>query len=158
MNCRSNDPPASTLLVIGYGNTLRGDDGCGWRVAEEVERWELPHVRVMTVHQLTPELAADIAAADTAIFVDARVGATNGRAELEHLTANPAAGVPAFGHAYSPCALLALAAALYGSAPRSSLITVPGVSFDFGEELSPTCQRGVGDALGLVRGIILTRE
>ncbi|MCZ7667262.1 MAG: hypothetical protein M5U34_08655 [Chloroflexi bacterium] len=26
------------VLVIGYGNPLREDDGVGWRVVEEIER------------------------------------------------------------------------------------------------------------------------
>jgi len=32
-------------LIIGYGNTLRGDDGAGPRVAEAVAGWGLPNVR-----------------------------------------------------------------------------------------------------------------
>ncbi len=34
-----------SVLVIGYGNTLRSDDGVGQRVATLVEEWELPYIR-----------------------------------------------------------------------------------------------------------------
>jgi hydrogenase maturation protease len=27
------------ILVIGYGNTLRGDDGVGYQIAETVADW-----------------------------------------------------------------------------------------------------------------------
>ena len=59
------------FLVIGYGNTLRSDDGAGQRVAEKIGQWELPGVGALAVHQLTPELAENIAQADAVIFVDA---------------------------------------------------------------------------------------
>jgi Ni,Fe-hydrogenase maturation factor len=59
------------ILIIGYGNTLRGDDGAGQRVAEMVSEWGLDEVRSLSVHQLTPELAEPISTAKLAIFVDA---------------------------------------------------------------------------------------
>lgn len=58
-------------LVIGFGNTLRGDDGVGPLVAEQVDTWNLRNVRSLSVHQLTPELAADIAQVETVFFIDA---------------------------------------------------------------------------------------
>ena len=45
------------LLVIGYCNTLRSDDGVGPRVAEAVEALDLPGVRAIVRGLLTPELA-----------------------------------------------------------------------------------------------------
>ena len=61
-----------TVLIIGYGNPLRGDDGVGWRVAEAVAA-ALPDgaAEVLTVHQLTPELAELMSRADRVIFIDA---------------------------------------------------------------------------------------
>jgi Ni,Fe-hydrogenase maturation factor len=32
------------VQIIGYGNELRGDDAAGQLVAEQIERWHLPHV------------------------------------------------------------------------------------------------------------------
>jgi hydrogenase maturation protease len=61
-------------LVIGYGNSLRGDDGVGPLVAEQVAEWNLPDVRSLSVHQLTPELASEMALAKTVIFIDAYFG------------------------------------------------------------------------------------
>src|SRR5947208_15429626 len=64
-------PVSVSILVVGYGNELRGDDAAGPRIAREVAAWGLPQVRTLAAHQLTPELAAELAHADAAIFVDA---------------------------------------------------------------------------------------
>ena len=39
------DLRATSILVIGHGNTLRRDDAVGCLIAEEVERWQCPGVR-----------------------------------------------------------------------------------------------------------------
>jgi Ni,Fe-hydrogenase maturation factor len=57
-------------LVIGIGNPLRGDDGVGWWLAERAETLK-PTPRVLRVQQLTPELAAELAAARRVLFIDA---------------------------------------------------------------------------------------
>jgi hydrogenase maturation protease len=62
-------------LVIGHGNELRGDDGAGPSVARAVASWHLPGVRTLAVHQLTPELAEDLAQTKRVVFVDAAVHA-----------------------------------------------------------------------------------
>jgi hypothetical protein len=56
-------------LVIGYGNSLRGDDSIGIKVAQMVADWHLPKVRSLSSHQLTPELAAELAQVDLTIFI-----------------------------------------------------------------------------------------
>ena len=60
------------LLVIGVGNTLRGDDGAGIRVVEQIRRSpDAPEC--LTVHQLTPELADTIRLHARVCFVDASI-------------------------------------------------------------------------------------
>ncbi|MGF1587982.1 MAG: hydrogenase maturation protease [Pleurocapsa sp.] len=71
-------------LVIGYGNTLRSDDGAGQSAANQIAAWGLPNVRSLAVHQLTPELAEDIANADTVIFVDAVISAKQNYAKISN--------------------------------------------------------------------------
>ena len=64
------------LLVIGYGNDLRSDDGAGRAVAEMVSDLDLPGVEVRTMSQLTPELSLAITGRAKVVFVDADVDAT----------------------------------------------------------------------------------
>ena len=58
-------------LIIGYGNTLRQDDGVGRYLAEQIAEEQWPECQVLSVHQLTPELAASIAEVEQVIFIDA---------------------------------------------------------------------------------------
>ena len=67
--------PSTRLLVIGYGNTLRGDDGVGPRAAEAIATLALPGVRALVCPLLTPELAEAVSQAGVVIFVDAAVDA-----------------------------------------------------------------------------------
>ena len=60
------------VLVVGYGNSLRGDDGIGWHAAGLlVTDPRLAGARVLAQHQLVPELAADISQASLVVLVDA---------------------------------------------------------------------------------------
>jgi hydrogenase maturation protease len=138
------------VLVIGYGNTLRGDDGIGPAVAGAVAGLGLPGVRVLVARQLTPELAADIADARLVVFVDAAAGP-------EPVTAvrlGAAAGGPVMTHAADPRDLLALARAAYGRSPEAWLVTAAGADFGFRDGLSPTARENAREALGRVEGLI----
>ncbi len=146
---------ATDFLIIGYGNTLRRDDGVGPRVADIVASWRLPNVRAIASHQLTPELADALATAEVVIFVDAQRADSN---------AQPPAGVTftAIGaaedstraadtHMSDPRRLLALTKQVYGRCPQAWLVSVPGVDFDFGESLSEQARQGVEVALRRIR-------
>jgi hydrogenase maturation protease len=135
----------SSVLVIGYGNTLRSDDGVGQRVALRVAAWERPGVTALAVHQLTPELAEPLAAASLAIFVDARSAEWGEGVEVSALA--PAEERTTTAHASNVRELLALVRDVYGRAPRSWLVTVPATAFSVGDGLSAIAERGASDAL-----------
>jgi hydrogenase maturation protease len=144
-------------LVIGYGNPLRGDDAIGPRAALAVAAWEIPGVRALAVHQLVPELAEALAAATTAIFVDAHIldsaeDAAEAAIAVEPI--GPATSVSALGHTADPRALLALTAALYGRCPAAWAIAVPAPCFALGAALSPQAERGLSAALLQVRALL----
>ena len=77
------------FLVIGYGNTLRSDDGVGAKVAAAVAELALPGVVALVLHQLTPELAETISEARAVVFVDAAVDAAT---EVQVRQLEPAEG------------------------------------------------------------------
>jgi hydrogenase maturation protease len=124
-------------LIIGYGNTLRQDDGLGIYAAEELSRLALPAgVAVLTCQQLTPDLAADLAEVDSVAFIDACAPAGQpGRITQRDLA--PCTTTPSgITHHFGPGTLLALAGALYGHTPRAMLFTVEAESFELGEGLN----------------------
>ena len=140
---------AGTTLVIGYGNDLRGDDAAGRRAAAQVDAWSLPGVEVRTLHQLTPELADPLAAADRAIFLDAHPARTGADVRVQRLhPAIPTAHLP---HTCDPQGLLALARTAFGRWPEAWWITIPATDFAFGAPLSPLTEGGIADALATVR-------
>jgi hydrogenase maturation protease len=139
------------FLVIGYGNTLRGDDGVGTGVAEAIERLNLAGVRTIACHQLTPELAEPISRAREVVFVDAAASA-NGEIQLADL--QPAKSGRVMTHVADPGTLLAWARDLFGHCPRAWTLTIPARSTDFGEELSPSTRDDMESAVKRIRDLV----
>jgi hydrogenase maturation protease len=140
-------------LVIGYGNTLRSDDGVGQLVAEQVANWNLRNLRVISTHQLTPDLAADIAETELVIFVDAYLASATPKIETYCL--KPLANFTKIeSHISNPRVLLTLAQTLYNHCPQAWLITVPGENFDLGDCLSPLTQRGMTEAIKQIESLL----
>jgi hydrogenase maturation protease len=141
------------ILVIGYGNTLRSDDGVGPRVAEAVDAMGLPGVCTMTCQQLSPEHAAPIAQADRVIFVDASVE-TSRDVQVRELT--PGKTTQLMAHAADPHTMLALARDVFGHAPRAWWLTIPAHELGFGESLSAETQCGFKTALNEIKSLALS--
>jgi hydrogenase maturation protease len=139
---------ASGLLVIGFGNTLRRDDGVGPRAAAEVEELDLPGVRTIACPLLAPELADPLSRACAAVFIDAAVDHP-GQVRMRRLAATDSSQVLA--HSVDPRSLLALARDAFGRAPEAWLLTVPAQELGYGEQLSPSAVRGLGKAVRAVR-------
>jgi len=138
---------ATPFLVIGYGNTLRGDDGVGPRLIAELEKRNLPGVTPIARALLTPELADPVSCASKVIFADAAVDAPR-ETQLRRL--EPAKSSQIMAHAASPDQILALARDLYGRAPQAWWLTIPAEDLSFGEEFSAITQRGLEQALQMV--------
>jgi hydrogenase maturation protease len=141
------------VRIIGFGNTLRGDDGLGWAAAEALQRQALTGVEILTCHQLTLDLAAWIRPARLAILIDAEAGNSPGQISQREVTFDPNAA-DTLHHHQSPEGLLAGARALYGAAPRMALLTVCGKSFEFAEGLSPEVSAALPDLLARIEVLI----
>jgi hydrogenase maturation protease len=138
------------LLVIGYGNELRRDDGVGAKVATAVAEWNLPGVQAIACHQLTPELTDAITSAGHVVFVDAALGA-GGSVQCHEV--KPSENAEVMTHAANPSSLLALASQAFGRCPTASWLTIPVLDVDFGEELSPLARDGLKIALAKIRSL-----
>lgn len=139
--------------MIGYGNTLRCDDGAGYRIAEQVESWADPSIHSLAVHQLTPDLAEAIATAQQVIFVDATAAATPPvPIQVESITADFQASFT--GHISSARSLLALTQLLYHRVPIAYQLLIPATDFSLGETFSPLTQTHVAIALKTLQRLI----
>lgn len=147
-----NSPVKPTgLLVIGYGNTLRGDDGLGPKVVESVAGLALPDVRTLIAQQLSPEHADPISQAETVIFVDASVEESD---TVQFRSLAPRESCQLLAHAADPRTMLALARDVFGHAPQAWWLTVPARTLEFGESLSPAAQRGLEEAVKRIREFV----
>jgi hydrogenase maturation protease len=58
-------------VIIGCGNELRGEDAFGVDVLKKLQKLHLPDTKLISTHQLTPEIALDLLDANEIIFIDA---------------------------------------------------------------------------------------
>jgi hydrogenase maturation protease len=140
-----------TVLVIGYGNTLRGDDGVGYQVAETVAEWQRPQVRSIAVHQLLPELAADIAEVEIVMFVDAVVTVDRATPKIDITPLIPGGDENFNTHIITPQLLLGITQRLYGATPDAYLLTIPAIDFTMGATLSSIASTGKDSALDYLK-------
>ena len=140
------------ILVCGYGNPFRTDDGVGHILAENIEKVlgeRGEETELSLEHQLLPELAEDFSRFDLLIFCDARVPSEDGGDvdgyRIEEIAPDPhLEGLNI--HSIGPGWLLSLARSLGRGVPPSVLISVEGESFDFGDEITPECRERMESA------------
>jgi hydrogenase maturation protease len=151
--------PAGTggVLVVGYGNGLRSDDGVGPAVAARLAgdpRLAGADVRVM--HQLTPELALDASRVSLLVLVDASADAPAGEVAVTRLDpeAVPGEAGEAMSHHVDPAGIVGLARELWGVAPPVVLVSVGIASLEAGERLTPAVEAAVPRAVDAVAAII----
>jgi hydrogenase maturation protease len=122
-------------VIIGYGNTLRSDDGFGCIVVDLLEeRGILKNVEYITSQQLLPEMAESLRHSQLVIFLDASVAEKTGALSIEFLHPGMASGT--LSHHLNPASLLALVQSLYQVAPQAYLLSIGTEDFEFGEILS----------------------
>ncbi len=141
----------SRVLIIGYGNPLRGDDALGWRVTERLrEVVNDSQIEILTLHQLMPELMEQLSEVELAIFIDAGEGPRPGEITERTVEARLAPGA-AFTHHATPEGLLAGARTLYGRAAEGVMYSIAAADFSLGAELSPAVSGRVEELVERIR-------
>jgi hydrogenase maturation protease len=144
-------------LILACGNTLRGDDGLGPWLAEWAEtRFSTEAgLRVVARQQWTPELAEEIARAESVLFIDSSVDCPAGAVRIVPVEA--AAGERGLDtHRLGASELLALARDLYAAKPRSALLlTIGAGSTELGEEFSESVKAALPEACRLLEETVL---
>ncbi|CAK8721495.1 Hydrogenase maturation protease [Candidatus Electrothrix aarhusensis] len=122
-----------SVLVYGFGNPGREDDGAGVVLAEQVGAAALPGVTTDTNYQLNVEDALLLTEHDIVIFADATRNPVDGF-RFSRLEPDPSVSFTT--HAMSPGSVLALCAQLYGKTPPVYMIEIAGTSFELREGLT----------------------
>ena len=131
------------MLVVGYGNDLRGDDAVGRRAAEAVAARRLPGIRVLSVPQLTPELAAEFAGCRCVVFVDASVADQT----VHQRTLRASSLDSRLTHHVAPESLLAFGTVLGFAPGEAFVVTIPATHLELGTQLSADAAAAMDEAV-----------
>ena len=144
-------------LILACGNTLRSDDGIGpWLAQWAEEKFsDDPTIRVISRQQWTPDLAENIAQADSILFLDCSMDSAPGSVHL--IDIEPSAPAPGLTtHQLGAHQLLALSHELYNfQSWRASLLTIGAGSTELGETFSEPVLDAIPEACRLLEQTIL---
>ena len=142
------------ILIYGYGNVGRQDDGLGVYFAESMEKWacekEIKNIFFDTNYQLNIEDSLLMADKDIVLFADAsNIGSDFNIKKLAETEM-----IPSFStHKINPQSLVYLCKKLYNKYPKSYLITIKGYEWEFGRDLSDKARRNLDSALSFIKKI-----
>lgn len=150
------------LLLLGYGNPDREDDGVAWHIlralttrlglsAPDSYEDEFPEhaaIEFAFYLQLTPEMAEDVSAYDQVCFVDAHTGNIPEPVRLIDVQSEFQASP--FTHHLTAQSLVSMCETIYGKKPDAALLSVLGHRFLFSRQLSEETARLVPEAVELI--------
>ena len=109
--------------------------------------------RVLTHHQLVPELAEDVGRASLVVLVDASTQGDPGSVSVRQI-GPPSATPTTWSHHLDPETLAGLAKTLYGAVPPMVLVSVAAGSLADGDRLSSTLEQVLPEVVETVAGVV----
>jgi hydrogenase maturation protease len=150
------------VLLYGFGNPARGDDGLGPALAAAIEELSIPNITVDANYQLTVEDAAEIAGYDAVVFADAAIqGSTPFWFSRVDDTSIKRVGnsIGWTSHSVSPAQVVALARDLFASKVAAYALGIRGYEFgDLDEALSLRAIDNLTEALTFARKALVERQ
>jgi len=135
----------STILLIGIGNSGRGDDGLGWKFVETIDGQGYDFLDYEFRYQLQVEDAALITNYDVVIFVDASHDKLSGGFEFRRCISASHSFFST--HAQAPGAIVHLANNLYNKFPKAYTLAISGRSWELETSLSEEAENNLQAAL-----------
>ncbi|MCD4730579.1 MAG: hydrogenase maturation protease [Bacteroidales bacterium] len=144
------------ILIYGYGNPGRQDDGLGNAFVELLEDWvndrKLEGFEFDSNYQLNIEDAAAVADKDLVIFADASIE----KIESFILTPVDASTKVAFTtHAASPGYIIGLCKKIYNRIPPTYLVHIKGYEWEFKEGLTKKAKQNLEESLKAMKEKLL---
>lgn len=135
---------APRVLLIGFGNPARRDDGLGPELAAEVNALGYPGLTVDIDFQLSVEHAVDVSRNDIVVFADASLEG-DGPFSLDPVALDDALDIGS--HCVSPAAVVRLSRDLFGKQPSAFVLAIVGYEFgEIREGLSPQASENLSAA------------
>lgn len=148
------------ILIYGYGNPGRQDDGLGIAFSEAIEKWagenKMIHITCDSNYQLNIEDAELISNFDLVLFADASIEVikdfTISRVECS------TSKIEFSMHAVSPAFVLDLCNKIYKKSPETYLLHLKGYEWDFKEGLTPDAVNNLKRAIRRVKKAIIQKK
>jgi hydrogenase maturation protease len=144
------------ILIYGYGNPGRQDDGLGAAFITEAEQWiakqKIEHIALDTNYQLNIEDAQLISEYDKVIFVDASIEQIDSYSFTKVIPSD--AKVEFTMHAVSPAFVVDLCQKIFDKTPEAFLLHLKGYNWDFEEKLSEKAKENLSAALNFFYQLI----
>lgn len=145
------------ILLFGYGNPGRLDDGLGNKFVEEMEKWVtekgIKNVEFDSNYQLNIEDSDTISDKDIVVFVDAsqedfvedfyidEIDPSNAKIEFTM-------------HASSPAFIVNLCSEIYNKHPKAYLLHIKGYTWEFAEGLTDKANDNLQKALAFTQDVL----
>jgi len=139
------------LLIYGYGNPGRQDDGLGIVLVEKLEKFaqshSVDHIDFEYNYQLNIEDALTISEYDEVVFVDASVEDIDG---MNLAQVVPTEKTEFTMHAMLPGFIVHLCNSLYDKHPKVHILSVKGYEFELKEGLTKKAKSNLEKAFKLM--------
>jgi len=149
------------ILVVGYGNTLRGDDGLGPFIVDGLQDVAAVcgvDTQTIVLPQLDVTLASEMTDVTLVIFVDAREDADEESVKVQRVfPAIAPLNLRHTSHSLGIPDLLRMALDWFGSRPVCYAVMPKGYDFSLSENISPNAQRAAKQARRKIVEIIRRR-
>jgi len=146
----------SQILIYGYGNPGREDDGLGIALVKKLEQWteqgKIGGITFDSNYQLNIEDAEVISDKDLVVFADASIE------DIEDFILTEVTGekdVTFTTHAASPAYIVKLCSELFGKCPEVYLLHIKGYQWDFKEGLSEKAAINLDKSFEFMKNYIL---
>jgi len=147
------------ILIYGFGNPGRQDDGLGIILTERIDSWvkekNLNSVTVDCNYQLNIEDVAEMADKDLVVFVDASREEIN---DFVFTRVKPSAKNEYTTHSVSPSYIHYLCNVIYNKTPETYLLHIKGYKWDFLEEMTNEAKNNLSGAYDFLRDFILNNK
>ena len=136
------------ILLYGFGNPGRQDDGLGPALVDKIEKENLSGIIYDSNYQLNIEDAHTISECAAVIFIDASVGLGQ---PFKFYKIEPASEITFTTHTVSPQSIMALAYDLYQADVQGYILEIQGKDWDFAEGLSEVGEQNLNEAYAFLK-------
>lgn len=119
--------------IIGFGNSLRGEDGFGIDVISKLQEYKFENIKLISTFQLTPELCLQLQNSSKLFFVDA---AYMLKCNYELICSLEKRNQNLISHHISIETILTILKNLYSCNPSYEIISMATNNFDYIENKS----------------------